>query len=97
MQSQQATQDLKIMLNAAQSAAETWVRKFEAAQPKWIGVEERLPDQPGQVLIGIHDYVGIAWYNDYCFEFGNGMKFAVDYPNTCWMPLPEPPKEADAT
>lgn len=71
----------------------------EAAQPKWISVDERLPDKSGEVLICVHGYVTVAWYSVNRFETGGGMVFFVDdhfadgNEVTHWMPLPKPPKE----
>ncbi len=69
------------------------------AQPKWISVEERLPDKSGEVLICVYGHVTIAWYSVNRFETGGGMVFFVDdhfaddNEVTHWMPLPQPPKE----
>lgn len=70
-----------------------------AAQPKWISVEDRLPDEPGEVMICLHGYVTVAWYSVNRFETGGGMVFFVDdhfadgNEVTHWMPLPSKPEE----
>ena len=70
------------------------VAQLEAAQPKWISVEERLPDEPGEVLACVYGRICIAWYSNRCFETPSGMVFyACENAVTHWMPLPEPPKE----
>ena len=71
-----------------------YIQQLEAAQPKWISVDERLPDAPGEVLACVYGRICIAWYLNRCFETPSGMVF-YDYENavTHWMPLPQPPKE----
>ena len=70
------------------------VTQLEAAQPKWISVEERLPAEPGEVLACVYGRICIAWYSNRCFETPSGMVFyACENAVTHWMPLPEPPKE----
>ena len=70
------------------------VAQLEAAQPKWISVEERLPDEPGEVLACVYGRICIAWYSNRCFETPSGMVFyPCENAVTHWMPLPEPPKE----
>lgn len=63
--------------------------------PKWIPVEERLPEPFENILVankrGKHYDIDKGWWNgsffDRCAKGG--------YHNvTHWMPLPEPPKEA---
>lgn len=64
------------------------------AMPQWISVEERLPTEPGEVLMVLWGRVCIAWYHcDGRFESGSGCVWAVsDGGITHWMPLPEPPE-----
>lgn len=67
---------------------------LEAAQPKWISVDERLPDEPGEVLACVYGRICIAWYSNRYFETPSGMVFyACENAVTHWMPLPEPPKD----
>ena len=51
------------------------VALLEAAQPKWISVEERLPDEPGEVLACVYGRICIAWYSNRSFETPSGMLF----------------------
>ena len=69
----------------------------ESAQPKWISVEERLPEKDGTYIVFIHAQgvnlvdadqytIGNGWY-----EWGNHSGI------THWMPLPQAPEvEKDA-
>lgn len=62
------------------------------AQPRWISVEERLPEENGKYI------VCTAKGSVYCTKFSIGVhgSFHTDmYTHIShWMPLPEPPKEA---
>ena len=64
----------------------------KVAQPKWISVEERLPEENGKYI------VCTAKGSVYCTKFSIGVRgsFHTDvYTHiTHWMPLPEAPKEA---
>ncbi len=72
-------------------------QKLLDAYPKWISVEERLPENgrvlcvrkseafPGQRYV----YILTADHG----EFRDGAIFTADGNVTHWMPLPEPPKE----
>ena len=69
---------------------------LEAAAPKWISVEERLPEKMYSACLVYSDgYIQVAcWSHD---KMGWDVWFYVDGeydPDvTHWMPLPEPPKE----
>ena len=70
------------------------VAQLEAAQPKWISVEERLPDEPGEVMACLYGRICIVWYSNRCFETPSGMVlYVAENAVTHWMPLPQPPKE----
>lgn len=69
-----------------------------AKVPKWISVEERLPEQNGIYLAHVvHRYCKIDSYWRVCIEYfgieGTWDSLADIYEVTHWMPLPEPPKE----
>ena len=63
----------------------------KVAQPRWISVEERLPEENGKYI------VCTAKGSVYCTKFSVGVRgsFHTDINThiTHWMPLPEPPKE----
>lgn len=74
----------------------------EDAVPKWISVEERLPEINVSVLaiakfkecggyrFEISSWSGVTNHGvPHFWEFGDAMEV------THWMPLPEPPKEVD--
>ena len=70
------------------------IRQLETARPRWISVEERLPEEK-------EDVAAIIRYNENVWEYG--IAFLMDgswrangtrqVTVTHWMPLPEPPKE----
>lgn len=65
---------------------------FKAAYPKWISVEERVPENDDDVLIITEFGISMGYYDiyrDYWVDYTNGDSNIV----THWMPLPEPPKE----
>lgn len=70
------------------------IQQLKAAQPKWISVEVRLPED-GQRVVAIakNGMTGIMDYK------ADGTPFAARIFGRCfseiiwWMPLPEPPKE----
>ena len=65
---------------------------FEAAQPKWISVKERLPEPEKDVLVlWLGRHVRVGWYSEECNDWKVDAGFTNDV--THWMPLPEAPKE----
>ena len=75
---------------------ESLVEQLESTQPKWISVEERLPEYDAKVLVVIPRYYGRDIRTARLYESGAwliGDMSAVGSTPTHWMPLPEPPKE----
>ena len=87
-------------------AADT-IEALEAAQPKWISVEERLPEHgtdvlvltaPGTLSLGKNCVVA-EYIHPRMEKSGVFINFYAGYDDknilavTHWMPLPEPPKE----
>lgn len=71
------------------------------AIPRWISVEERLPEDCRHVLVFMRRNFVAGWSTDYWhidtdwLDDGNWSKHPAGgyYNITHWMPLPEPPKE----
>jgi 8-oxo-dGTP pyrophosphatase MutT (NUDIX family) len=78
-----------------QDAADA-IEELVASVPKWISVEERLPDDSQDVLVffvyGVAPITGIDVdsYNHRAKRWVN-----IDDAVTHWMPLPDPPKEVE--
>ena len=70
-----------------------YIRQLEAHMPKWISVDERLPENQFLALAYVHNFYELVHWNAYDeiweHEFGWFNKGEVSH----WMPLPEPPKE----
>lgn len=83
-----------------QMDAIAYIQYLEAQQPKWISVEERLPEHRQHVYACAKDkfrfegiYIDPVGFERY--EIGEG--WVNENRNvTHWMPLPQPPKEKDA-
>lgn len=71
------------------------IQQLEAQVPKWISVEDGLPEEPCAVIavLTYGNAVCVAWYCSGWFETGSGLRFRAGKGITHWMPLPEPPKE----
>ena len=66
-------------------------KQLESAQPKWISVEERLPETDERVLFVDDGEVGFGIVRGWALR---EMISETDIHRiTHWMPLPEPPKE----
>lgn len=81
-----------------------YIQQLEAQVPKWISVEERMPEDGVNVLvyaIGCNEPSVIAMSNHIHSMYGYNIEgwrapwqyFFHEYKITHWMPLPEPPKE----
>ena len=76
-------------------AAADAIEELLAAVPKWISVEERLPEKDEMVI------VYYSWTGQSGTEYKEVSLATLDEMRYCgnkllgWMPLPEPPKEAD--
>lgn len=79
----------KAVLNDAADAIE----ELLAAVPKWVSVEERLPEPRTVVLLFSHEGTFVGYmHDDKRFTV-----YASSYPErpTHWMPLPKAPKEVE--
>ena len=73
------------------------VAQLEAAQPKWISVDERLPEQFVSVLVYMPDEYPCPTVHE-CYLRPDGKWDAAHYTRTPdevthWANMPEPPKE----
>lgn len=86
------TEEEKILEILAQTYQRGYENGKKAAQPCWIPVTERLPENKGNVLIFIRN-------RDVRYGYWDGEKFKLfehtHFP-THWLPLPEPPEGTDA-
>lgn len=89
-------------IGIGQSKHGTAVPERRNRMAEWISVKDRLPEKTGKqrgfYLVALSN--GVVKELAYEFEHYNNMLFDVGwhetaYPVTHWMPLPEPPKEAD--
>lgn len=81
-----------------------YIQQLEAARMKWISTKERLPEESGQVLIGVLGiskerfcHIANVEYSSVHKRFNvydwMDEKEISGYMPDYWMPLPEPPKE----
>lgn len=83
-----------------------YIQRLEAAQPKWISVEERLPEDDVEVLVyiaskkeNVDSVIAITHYTHSMYGYNiegwcSPWQYCFwDREVTYWMPLPEPPKE----
>lgn len=87
---------VNILFEESADLIESLSERLEAAQPKWISTKDRLPEEPGGILIcAFGSIVTFATLKE------NGVLVTKNYDvwninDSCvthWMPLPEPPKE----
>lgn len=85
-------------LNAIEKDALALIQQLEAQAPRWISVEERLPEDEKDVAVIVKLQKG-NWmyltafrlpYGGWWINKGAGLDYAEI---THWMPLPEPPEE----
>jgi hypothetical protein len=78
-----------------------YIQQLEAQVPRWISVEERLPEEGqkvafipscnhGSVYVGVLSNIGKS--GGVMFSHREG-RYKSNYYAKYWMPMPEPPKE----
>lgn len=88
----------KLSINAL-----AYIQQLEQRVPRWISVEERLPEEDEDVLVfAIGDLCAVIAITSYSHNL-HGLRidgwrppweyFRHNYKITHWMPLPEPPEE----
>lgn len=96
-----------MMASACNIEAEAlaYIQQLEAQVPKWISVEERLPENDRMVIgftpcdgfmfVGYYHEEKMAGYKWEKWKIITAMRSTKDMVKkvTHWMPLPEPPKE----
>ncbi len=101
-QAADAIENLSMKLHGDEAAIAGMKREIERmvvtasdGAPKWISVDERLPEQMTHVLV--HFQSGAIRISEVTGLFGAAFSFEGIYgPATHWMPLPKPPKEESA-
>lgn len=75
------------------------IEDLDKRVPRWISVEERLPEKKGNYLVRCYFHNPGASYtyeNIKIIHFRGKSKWATENEYiTYWMPLPEPPEEVD--
>ena len=71
-----------------------YIEHLEAQRPKWISVEERLPEESGKYIVCTRKKA--VYCTAFRFFHGKGY-FATDKTThiTHWMPMPEPPEVSE--
>ncbi len=67
------------------------IQQLEAKVPRWISVEERLPEHMDDVLVWVGGLAEVGCHdeNNDCWEL---YTYVGDGSVTHWMPLPKPPE-----
>lgn len=91
-----------IKKNVEMRRLEEAYHKLEAQVPRWISVEERMPEAGNYVLCFCEDEDGYEWHTVgrvQCWDDKWDLDIDTDHEYrekvTHWMQLPEPPKEDD--
>ena len=72
--------------------AHTYIEQLESQIPRWIPVEERLPEKHAGVIVCCEEgFVDLMTHDGKHWNWNGRYEDSV----THWMPLPEPPKEED--
>ena len=78
------------------ATAADMLEELDKRVPRWISVEERLPEKGVFVVVYYGNFIGnlmdVYMWDGECWRSSTG--YLEDAENiTHWMPLPEPPKE----
>ena len=68
-----------------------YIQQLESAQPKWISVEERLPEENFEVLMLFKHNMAVGFYDgdgEWCANTDDGYHAYCDGTPTHWMQLP---------
>ncbi len=83
------------------AALQQEIEKLRGQVPRWIPVEERLPENRSDVLVVAYWHERWGAYMGWCaperaaWSVHVGIGDRSDIAVTHWMPLPEPPKEVE--
>ena len=81
--------------DAVGQSALALIQQLESAQPKWISVEDRLPERFKDVLVFSRNG-SVTWTEVAHLTRNQWWRVGIPMINvTHWMPLPEPPKEEE--
>lgn len=70
------------------------IQHLEAQAPKWISVEERMPEVDGKYIVCTSKR-SVYLTRFYAHSEGGNFKTDIYTHITHWMPLPEPPEEEE--
>lgn len=84
--------DESVVLGANPWTKAAFLAGYQAAQPQWISVKDRLPEYTPMVLAMCTDGYELAYYGMYGQGWSNTL--GTEHLNvTHWYPLPAPPNE----